>query len=233
MSNSFNLTLDTLGPASPAIQIANGATYTSNVLVNTTLATTDTTTTGYQMKFWGDVDLAWAKTNGVMDSGATTTAESDATWVTYSTTKQIQLTSGDGSKTLYFKIRDDVYNESSQVSSSISLDTTLPVVTISGPDVPKISKKNGKNVCSFSFQSDSPFVEYKVKVVASAGGAQDTGTTIGTTNGSTNMAATGAFSSNTAINCQINGADLEVASAGDGMKIVKVFVKKASGQWSA
>ena len=30
----------------------------------------------------------------------------------------------------------------------------------------------------------------------------------------------------------INGADLETASAGDGVKIVKVFVKNAAGTWS-
>lgn len=233
MPNYFTLTLDTTGPASPTISIESGAQYATQQLVNATISCGDGITTGYQMKFWGDLDLAWAKSNGVMNASATGTTETDALWVAYATTKQLSLSLGDANKTIYLKIRDDVNNSSAQASDSIILDTSLPVITISGPDVSKISKIAGKNVSSFSFQVSEDFTEYKVKVVSSSGATQDTGIQIGTTNGSTNMSAVGTFASNTPINCTINGSDLESASTGDGAKIIKIFVKDTSGQWSA
>lgn len=232
MANFFNVTLDTTGPASPSLVIAGGATYATARLVNVAISTTDTPTTGYQMKIWGDLDLATAKSEGLVGGAATGTDEADALWITYTSTKQINLSSGDGSKTVNVKIRDDVYNESASASDSIILDTTLPVVTISGPDVSKISKQSGKNVASFTFSVAEAFVEYKVKVVAASGGAQTTGTQIPTTAGSTNMSGTGTFPAATPISCSINGSDLETASSGDGAKIIKVFVKDNSGNWS-
>jgi hypothetical protein len=47
------------------------------------------------------------------------------------------------------------------------------------------------------------------------------------------MHGTTATAADASISCTINGADLETASSGDGAKIVKVFVKDASGNWSA
>ena len=232
MPNYFNLTLDTTGPSNAGISLAGGAQFASQQLIDATISTSDSTTTGYQMKLWGNIDLAWAKTNGLVGSSATTVDETSALWITFATTKQIMLSSGEGEKTVYAKIRDDVYNPSAQASDSIVLDTTRPVVTITGPDVNKISKQTGKNVSSFSFTSDSDYTAYKVKVVSSTGAANDTGTQIPTTNGSTNMSG-GAGTAGAPIECTINGADLELASAGDGTKIVKVFVQDLAGNWSA
>jgi hypothetical protein len=234
MANYFTLTYDTTGPASPSISINSGATYATAVLVTATIGTTDGTTTGYQMKVWGDLDLAWCKTNGVVGAGATGVAEADALWITYATSKQLQLSTGDGTKTVYLKIRDDVNNPSAQASDTIILNTALPTVTISGPDVPKISKQTGKDTSSFTFQSDQIFTDYMVKVVSASGADNTTGTTIATTNGSTNTSGSaGNYSANTPITVTIKGADLEVASAGDGSKIIKVFCKNQAGQWSA
>lgn len=227
MTNNFTLALDTTGPASPSITIESGATYAAAQLVNCQISTGDGVTTGYQMKIWGNVDT----TN---DANIQAT-EGASVWITYVTTKQVKLATGDGVKTLYLKIRDDVYNVSAQASDTITLDTGIPVVTVSaGPDVTKISKQTGKRTCSFSFQVDSTFTDYTVKVVASAGSAYNTGTQIATTNGSTNMSGNaGNYPATTNINCTIDGADLEAASAGDGNKIIKVFVKDAAGNWSA
>ena len=226
MSSYFNLTLDTLAPASPAIQIAGGAAYASAQLVTCGISTSDGDTTGYQMKIWGSVDPT--------NDANVQIAEGDSSWITFTASKQIKLSSGDGSKTLYLKIRDSVLNESAQASDSIGLDTTVPVSSITvGPDVTKVSKINGKRTCSFSFQSDSIFDEYKVKVVPAIDSINTAGTLIGTTNGSTNMnGAAGSYPATTNINCQIDGADLEAASAGDGTKIIKVFTKDQSGLWS-
>lgn len=225
MANYFNLTLDTTGPASPSISLENGATYATAQLVTATISTSDSPTTNYQMKIWGDVDTT--------HNPSIQTTEVASAWISYSTSQQVKLSTGDGSKTVYLKIRDDVYNESSQANDSIILDTTLPVVSITGPDLSKISKVTGKNVSSFSFTVDAIFDEYKVKVVASSGAAHDTGTQIPTTAGSTNMnGSAGDYPASTPINCSIYGTDLETADSGDGAKIIKVFAKDKAGNWS-
>lgn len=227
MANFFPLILDTTAPASPTIQLEGGAVYTSALLVNASITTGDVDTTGYQMKIWGDVDTTYD--TDVQDT------EVGSTWITFSATKQIKLATGDGSKTVYLRIRDDVHNVSAQATDSITLDTNLPVVTTTAPDVTKISKQAGKNICSFSFSVSEPFTEYKVKVVSSSGASHDTGVVIPTTAGSTNTSATGSFDTSVGgnINVQIYGTDLETASAGDGEKIIKVFAKDASGAWSS
>jgi hypothetical protein len=234
MPNYFTLNYDTTGPASPSLSLNSGATYATNALITATIGTADGSTIGYQMMIWGSIDLSWGISNGIFKAGSTTTNETDAVWITYATSKQLQLSSGDATKNIFLKIRDDVNNPSAQASASIILNQTLPTITISGPDVNKISKQTGKDTASFSFQSDQDFDEYKVKVVSATNGDNTTGTTIPTTGGSTNTsAATGTFVKNTPITTTIKGADLETASNGDGAKIVKVFVKNAAGQWSS
>lgn len=218
MASFFNLVLDTLAPAGVSIKLNNGARYATAVGVTAALATTDTDTTGYQMKLWGDIESA--------------STETAAAWENFSATKELNLTTGDGKKTVYVKIRDDVGNESTMASTEIILDMTPPVVTVTGPDKSKISKVDTFNVAAISFTCDVDFVEYKVKVVPAESSLQDAGVLIGTEHGSTNMSGTGEYSSTDAINCTINGADLEAASAGDGTKIVKVFVKDQAGNWS-
>lgn len=42
----------------------------------------------------------------------------------------------------------------------------------------------------------------------------------------------GNYPADTNIEVKINDADLEAASFGDGLKIIKVFVKNAAGTWS-
>lgn len=225
MSNFIYIELDTTAPASPTVSADLGAQYTTDLFVDLNISTGDVDTTGYQMKVWGDVDL----TNDVNVQGD----ELSSSWITYNTSKQVKLNSGDGSKTIYLRIRDDVHNESSITSDTIILDSSLPVVTANSPDVSVISKISGKNVASFSFSVDSDFEEYKVKVVGATGASHDTGTTIGTANGSTNVSGTdGGYTSANPINVSIYGADLENASAGDGEKIIKVFAKDLAGNWS-
>lgn len=225
MANYFSLTLDTTAPSSPSIVLDGGATYATQQLIDATISTGDGATVGYQMKIWGSVD-------GTENVNIQST-EGASSWITFNTTQQVKLSSGDGNKTINLKIRDDVLNESSEVSDSVILDTTVPVVTIIGPDVPKISKVAGANVCSFSFTCDTIFNEYKVKVVSASGASHDTGVQLLETNGSINMSGNvGGYPASTPINCQITGLDLETASAGDSAKTIKVFVKDESNQWS-
>lgn len=217
MASYFNLTLDTLAPQGLTIKLNNGSQYTTSKSVTLSIVLTDASTVGYQMKVWGV-------------NGAET--EADASWETYSSSKSITLLNSDGLKTVYVKVRDDVCNETAAASATITLDTSVPAVTIIGPDVSRISKTAPKNVATFSFTSDVDFVEYKIKVVPSQSSLNDAGTLIGTANGSANMKGTGTFKKNNAISCKVYGKDLEAASSGDGEKIIKVFVKNAHGTWS-
>ena len=217
MASYFNLILDTLAPSGLSLVINSGAQYTTSTDVELAINVSDSNTVGYQMKIWG--------IDGV-------TSEDTASWETYNSTKTVTLPGGDGLKNVYIKVRDDVYNETSTASASITLNTAIPAVTITGPDVSKVSKVSPKNVAAFSFVADCDFVEYKVKVVPSVSSLENAGTTIETTNGSTNMSGTGTFEANKTISCTITGADLEAASAGDGSKIIKVFVKNSAGTWS-
>ena len=217
MASYFNLTLDTLAPQGLTIKLNNGSQYTTSKSVTLSIALTDASTAGYQMKVWG--------INGAE-------LESDASWETFATSKSITLLNNDGLKTVYVKVRDDVCNETAAASATITLDTSVPAVTIIGPDVSKISKTSPKDVATFSFTSNTAFTEYKIKVVPSNSSLHDAGVQIGTANGSTNMSATGTFKASAAITCKIYGKDLEDASSGDGEKIIKVFVKNAHGTWS-
>lgn len=217
MASFFNLTLDTTAPSGLSFNINGGASYTTSRAVTLAISLGDTSLTGYQMKIWG--------IDGVAN-------EADASWETYAASKSVSLPTGDGLKTIYMKVRDDVGNESAQVSAQITLDSTLATVTITGPDKSKVSKVDGYNVINFSFTASEAFTEYKVCVVAATGAIHSAGTVIGTANGSTNTSGTGSFTADTAINVSIYGADLEAASSGDGVKIVKVFVKDVAGNWS-
>lgn len=228
MASYFSLTLDTTGPAGVTAEINDGDATTTDQSVTLAIATSDSPTTGYQMKVWGDVDEA-ADAN-------IQAAEGDSTWIAFSTTQAVELAATDGTKTLHVKVRDSVYNESSEATDTISLDTTIPTVSISsGPDVDEVSEQSGKRTASFAFTSDVEFDEYKVKVVASGSTPESGGTQIGTTNGSTNMSGTaGSYPDGTPISCQIDGRDLKAASSADETKVIKVFVKATSnGTWSA
>lgn len=218
MASFFNLTLDTLAPSGLSVKLNDDALYATSTGVTLTLTLGDADTTGYQMKIWG--------VDGVED-------EASASWETFAAEKSIALPDGDGLKTVSVKVRDDVGNETAAASDSITLDTTVPVVAVTGPDKSKISKADGFNSAFISFTADVAFEEYKVCVVPASNSVQSAGVVIPTANGSENTSgAAGGYAADTNISVTIKGADLEAASAGDGVKIVKVFVKNAAGTWS-
>lgn len=223
MANFINIILDTTAPSNPYVNINGGATFSNSQLVSIAIGTTDEDTTGYQMKIWGNVD-------GAYDSNIQAT-EGASTWISFTDSKQIKLSSGDGNKQVSVRIRDDVYNESSVAQDNISLNTAIPTVNVGTPDKYKISKKEQKNIVSFTFSSPEQFEEYKVKVVTSTGAVESSGVAIATLNGSSNVAGNAGAYTNP-ITVTISGQDLELASSGDGSKIIKVFVKNSAGTWS-
>lgn len=220
MASYFNLTLDTLAPSGLAVHLNGDDIYTTTATVQMTLDLTDGVTTGYQMKIWG--------VEGVEDEGS-------ATWETYAASKSITLPAGDGLKTVHVKVRDSVGNESAEATDSITLDTAVPTVTVTGPDKSTISEVAGFDKAIINFMSDIAFVEYKVCVVPATSSTQDAGTVIPITAGSINTSGTSddePYEAKTNIQVTIDGTDLKTASSGDGVKIVKVFVRNAAGTWS-
>ena len=215
MASYFNLTLDTLAPTISAFTINSGASVTTSTSVTLNITSADAAS----MKIWG--------INGVASEAA-------ASWETFASSKSVTLTTGDGTKTVYIKVRDSVYNESSASSASITLSTAIPTITITGPDVNVISEQSGKNVATFSFTSSMALKAWKVKLVPANNSTQDAGTQIPTTNGSTNMTGT-TLAANTSKQCTINGSDLSTAAGGaDGTYIIKVFGQaSANDLWSA
>jgi hypothetical protein len=224
MSAFFDLVLDTQGPAGVAGSINAGATYATSRDVSLGPTTTDPDTTGYQIKIWGNVDTAFDA-----DIQAT---EGASAWKTLSASMAVRLSTGDGSKTLTWRLRDDVWNESSTATDSITLDTTVPVVTVdSGPTPGKISKVATKNSSDTTWHADTDIQAYKVKVVPSNSSLHTAGTQIPTTAGSANVSG-GAVSAATTVTTTIKGTDLETAAGADGTWHVKVFVQDLAGNWS-
>ena len=217
MASYFNLTLDTTAPVISSFLINNGDTVTTSNVVTLSISADGNPVS---IKIWGI-------------SGAAT--ESAASWETFAATKQVTLNgSSDGNYTVYIKVRDAVWNESSQASDTITLSTAIPTITITGPDVSAISEVSGKNVASFSFKSDIALKAWKVKLVPATTSIHSAGTQMGTAGGSTNMTGT-TLAANTSKNCTINGSDLSAAAGGtDGTYIIKVFGQSAANDlWSA
>jgi hypothetical protein len=226
MPSTVSIVLDTTGPAGVTASVAGAATAVSARDTTVAVGTSDGGTAGYQVKIWGDVDPA--------ANASIQATEGASAWLTLASPHAIRLSTGDGTKTINVRLRDDVLNESAPAADSVTLDTTLPVPNVtSGPTAARVSKIAGARTSSFTWSADAPIGAYEVRVVPTTGAARDDGTLVGTTNGSTNVAGvpTGAA---TPVTTTIDGRDLEAASAGDATKLLKVFVQDpTTGIWSS
>jgi hypothetical protein len=213
---NFTLTLDTTGPAGVTAAIDAGNPWSIDFDVVLNVGTSDASTAGYQMKVWGDID------GGPATEGA-------ATWQTYNAALPVTVTTGDGLKTLNVRLRDDVWNESTVATDTITVDSTAPTVAVTN-DVSRVSKIAGKSTATLTLTPDDDIQAWKVKVVPTSGASHTQGAPIPTTNGSTNMSG-GASGLGVPINATIEGADLEIAGV-EGDNIVKAFVQDLAGNWS-
>lgn len=112
----FGGTADT-SPPTGSIKINNGTQYTNSTGITLTLSAQDSGSgmgAGAQMQFSND---------------NTTYSIPEA----YNTTKAWTLTTGDGAKTVYVKFKDVAGNWSVPYSTSIILDATKPLITITVP----------------------------------------------------------------------------------------------------
>ncbi len=57
MPANFTLTLDTTAPLTPTLAINGGASSATAQAATANISTSDGSTTGYQIKLWGSVDL--------------------------------------------------------------------------------------------------------------------------------------------------------------------------------
>ncbi len=232
MANYVNITLDTVAPAGVSVLVNGDAEKTTSSAVTLTIACEEAAD-GYQMKIWGTADAP---------------TENSALWETYQATKNVVLPAGDGLKTVYVKVRDDVWNESAPVSDAITLYEKLPSVAGLSVNTSKISLVNGKNVTSGHFGFDENIDAVKIMIVQNVNDAHDTPTNIAIprTNGSgmSNDNEQGTLS-DAVLECEgmidcvgivyfdIYAADIASVAPGDGIKIVKVFVRSAeTGSWS-
>ncbi len=105
---SDGVNLDTT-PPSGSILISNGDAWTTSPWVSLTLTYSDATSGVSQVRYSND---------GVWDN---------ETWESPAGTKEWPLTFGDGAKTVYYQIRDNVSLLSMTYSDDIGLDTTEPI----------------------------------------------------------------------------------------------------------
>ena len=233
MANYVNLTLDTLGPQGVKMILNEGESTTTSTGIRVKFTCTDESTTGYQMKIWGT---------------APAPTEADARWVNLVQNDVFIIPGGAGTKTLYAKLRDDVYNESATVSATIKYVTDRPTVSGLFISPSKISHVEGKNLATGSFGFSEDICAAKVMIVKDINNTHDNQTNIliPTTNGSCLELEDGTVLSSDKMSFEgktcdeiftilynIKAQDITAADPGDGVKIIKVFVQSAESKlWS-
>ena len=233
MANYVNITLDTIGPSGVSVLINGDSDKATSSAVSLAIGCSDADTSGYQMKIWGTADAP---------------SEAEAAWETYQAAKNVTLPSGDGLKTVYVKVRDDVWNESAAASDTINLYEKLPSITGLSVNKSKISFAEGQNVSIGSFYVDEDVDAVKIMLVQSINDSYDAATNIAIpcTNGSKIETDDGDLAcvdgvlisqekvgSAKGLGFVLYAQDISTVAPGDGVKIVKVFVRSAgTGSWS-
>ncbi|MCK5559506.1 MAG: hypothetical protein KAJ51_02890, partial [Thermoplasmata archaeon] len=114
---SDSITLDTNPPFSLLIMINNGAAETNSTRVALDLSALD-------------------NISGVSKLAFSLDGETWSEWEDYTKLKPMELSAGNGIKTVYFKAKDNVGNEAEPVSATILMNITIPV---SDTDISQIS----------------------------------------------------------------------------------------------
>jgi hypothetical protein len=230
MPSFFQIQLDTTAPQGPVFDLAGGSAIVGTHDVSFVLTTTDPDTTGYQIKLYGDVDPAF--------NASIQATKAASAWMGYNTINALRLSAGDGAKVIHAVIRDDVGNETADLQDTVTVDTSVPVVTITvPPDHPKISKVATFDTTHFTFTVDSDVTAYKVKVVPNPASTEGQGVQIPPDAGSGPVYIDGTpvvqLAAGVPQAVTITGTDLQTAAGADGSYYIKVFAKEAvTGYWS-
>ncbi len=224
MASFFKLVLDTTGPLDALFEVNGGLPITAERLTEIKLQVSDEDVTGYQFKIWGDVDPTFSED--------IQPEEEDSAWVNLETAEHLlnlELSEGDGAKTLFCQIRDDVWNTTAVLEASIELNTTIPTVTIvSGPSVPKLSLVPGKTTATAFFKANEDIVNWEVRVVPSSSSTHEDGEVIG----GESTGSGGALAGETSEEIVLKGIDLVGAGAVEGDNVIKIFAQNEVGNWS-
>jgi hypothetical protein len=226
MTASVTITLDTKPPASPTLLINAGSTVTGHRVVQIDASTADYEGGARdvrQMKVWGDVE----------PDDVFGLRETDSLWLPYTPTLNLRLTDGNGLKTLFARLMDDVCNTTPIFTDSITLDLSSPLIqVVTAIDRARISKVAPCAQATFAWQANVAHDRYQVRVVPTIGSSHQAGVLLGTYYGSINTTGVGSFPADTPTTVVVAGADLEAASPGDTRKVLKVFVRGLDGKWS-
>jgi hypothetical protein len=227
MTSYFTLQLDSAPPANPVILLNGGAVSTGDLIVLATLSSPDYDGGALdvaEMLIWGDVDPT--------GDALIQPSQANSTWRVFQPGIPIVLSAGAGSKNIYAQIRDDVHNTTVTFSATIIYDPTIPVVSITrGVTKDKISLQTLYNEVDFTWQSNQDYQSYEVRVVGSVDDPRGSGVVIPNLGGSINTQG-GSGTANTTVLTTVYGADLQSASPGDTLKLIKVYVQNLSGTWS-
>lgn len=235
MSDYIKLTLDTTPPEDVEMLINGGAAYTFSRFVELKVSCADSDTQGYSIKVWG--------VDGVDD-------EDDAPWEEYFQSKLVSLSEGDGEKTVYVKVRDDLFNESDAVCDTVSYRSSpIPFVKGLTVDTSKIFSSGVRRTASLIWNVDKDFDAVKIMLVDDVNAAydDDSNISIPTANGSHICGANGKIistgdymeiynyklSSNVGMSAVLYARDITAVSPENGIKVIKVFVRSCeNGNWS-
>ncbi len=138
-STSLSYVLDTSAPTSPSVVINSGETGTEFHSVSLTLSATETASLPMQMCVAEDADC------------------STCSWISYSSTRNMNLSAGNGSKTISARFRDSLGNTSSCVHSSITVSglSVSPRYTAAPNWNTYVKKSNTSQACDGSETSTS------------------------------------------------------------------------------
>ena len=145
--------------------------------------TSDDPLGGTSYKLYGDFNTTASQVSGISETAAAWTAFSGLAasnaGVIVPASSNYFLTTGDGEKHVYLKVRDNVGHVSTEIYSIVVLDTTLPLVNISGVTNYRVScqhvlRKQGTgssitdktgdycDVTTFSFTPNEKIIGYKI-----------------------------------------------------------------------
>lgn len=253
MAGYFNITLDTTGPSGVSVKINGDAVRTTSTAVTLDITCADSDTTGYQMKIWGDIgDTGLSESNASWEAFANSKnvtlsdGQGDTLTVYVKVRDDLYNTSATASDTII------LYTEAPTVTV-VSGPTPVRITTVAGHDDATALEKVAilaKSVSTATFTADKEISDIRVMVVSGINALNAdasnvlipstlskiyTGTSDDPTvlTGSDGMTVSNlAIASGTEVHVAIAGDDLKTASSGDGVKLVKIFVREKDANWS-
>ena len=137
-TTTWNFSTADAGVPTGSISINNGSAYTNSPSVTLNLSASD----------------SHSRVSQVMISNSSTFE--GASWQDYATSKIWTLTSGDGTKTVYIKFRDDAGALSEAYSDTIVLDTMPPQATLLDYPAETVSGDTPEVAVSFTWTGSDP-----------------------------------------------------------------------------